>query len=75
MSITRSSVRPIGISLPAIIASALVAITAPTAQAQTGAPTRVDGQQTAVETRNKAIVQAAFEKWRSEEHTSEFQSH
>ncbi len=65
MSITRSSVRPIGISLAAIIASALVAITAPTAQAQTGAPTRVDGQQTAVKTRNKAIVQAAFEKWRA----------
>lgn len=65
MSLIQRSVRLIGASRVCLLASAFPAIIGPTAQARTEAPARAEARDISVEKRNKAIVQAAFAKWRA----------
>lgn len=65
MSIIRLTGRLARTSLALMLASAFLVTIESTADARTGAPTGTEARDTPVETRNKAIVQAAFEKWRA----------
>lgn len=65
MSMIQLTDRLIGASRAFVLVSAFLVTIEPAAPAQTGAPTRTERRDATVETRNKAIVQAAFEKWRA----------
>ncbi|CCV13944.1 nuclear transport factor 2 family protein [Mesorhizobium sp. STM 4661] len=54
-----------GASRKLLIASAFLAIIGPAHAETSASAARVETTDTAVETRNKAIVRAAFEKWRA----------
>jgi len=65
MSFIQRGLGLIGAGRACLLASTFLAITGPAAQAQTGAPASAEARDLTVEKLNKAIVQAAFEKWRA----------
>ena len=65
MSVIQLSARLVGAGRALVPASLFLIAVASASQAQTAAPARTMGPEATVETRNKAIVKAAFEKWRT----------
>jgi ketosteroid isomerase-like protein len=65
MSIFKLSVRLVGARCALALASLFLITVASAAQARTSALTPPVGREATVETHNKAVVKAAFEKWRA----------
>ena len=65
MSVIQLSARLVGTGRALVPASLFLIAVASASQAQTAAPARTLGPEATVETRNKAIVKTAFEKWRT----------